>query len=364
MGGENILYFMALSNTFCYQSAIARALIDHFGGVAEVFRCSPNQLAKATRLPLYKVNLLLSHQTLKEAEKEVEWCFQQGVNIHTFHDETYPKRLYHCPDAPVVLYSKGTSELSPQKAIAIVGTRSATPYGVAITGQIVQNLASKGHHCTIVSGLAYGIDIAAHQAALSAKLPTIAVFACGLDNIQPSKHFSIAKKIEQQGACVSDFHSKATITKVNFIKRNRIIAGLVDGVLVVESKEKGGALITAQIAQSYDREVMAVSGRWGDPCSKGCNAMIREQQASLVTSVEDIEQQLGWTPALKEFSQHPIQLDLIDSGLLQALEQGVRSIDQLHRTTQLPLPELSTRLMHLTLKGLIHRLQQNQYCLC
>ena len=363
MSSGEILYLTALNNAFCYQSAAARALIDHFGTASEIFRHTADELHRATALPLSKITRLLSNSNLKESEKEVEWSKKQGIQTYAIHDPSYPKRLFHCPDAPVILYSKGVAELSPQKALAIVGTRSATPYGINTTAQIVQNLAARGHRCTIISGLAYGIDIAAHQAALKAHLPTIAVFASGLDCVQPVKHFSIAQKIVQQGACVSDSPSNTTIAKVNFIKRNRIIAGLSDGVLVVESKEKGGALITAQIAQSYDREVMALPGRWSDPCSKGCNTMIKKQQAILVSNVEDIEQQLNWAPALTNASSPPPN-DLIDAGLLQALEKGPLSIDQLHRTSQLPLSELSIRLMNLTLKGLIHRLQQNQYCLC
>ena len=364
MCGNELLYFTALNNTFRYQGATARALVDHFGSASGLFQNSADELQRITGLPLHKTTLLLSRQTLQEAEEEIEWCLRQGIRTHTLLDPSYPKRLFHCPDAPVILYSNGPAALSPEKALAIVGTRSATPYGISLTGQIVESLAARGHNCTIISGLAYGIDISAHQAALKANLPTIAVFAFGLDNVQPARHFSIAQKIAKEGACVSDFPSNTPITKINFIKRNRIIAGLADGVLVVESKEKGGALITAQIAQSYDREVMAIPGRWGDPCSRGCNKMIKEQQATLVSQVEDIEQQLGWTPSLRDASQAPpLQLDLIDAGILQTLEQGPLSVDQLHRITHLSLPELSTRLTHLTLKNLIRRPQQNHYCL-
>ena len=364
MSSEEIIYLTALNNTFRYQGGTARALIDHFGSASELFRLTTDELLRMTGLPLHKVSQLLSEQTLKTARKEVEWSIKQGIDTLTILDASYPKRLINCPDAPVILYRKGPATLSPQKALAIVGTRSATPYGLHITGQIVQSLSARGHQCTIISGLAYGIDITAHQAALRAGLPTIAVFAFGLDHIQPAQHFSIAQEIMRHGACISDFPSKTAITKVNFIKRNRIIAGLADGLLVIESKEKGGSLITAQIAQSYDREVMAVPGRWGDLCSTGCNKIIKEQQASLVSCVEDIERQLGWAPTLKEPSPVAIpQLDLIDSGLLQALQQGPLSIDQLHRISGLPLPDLSTRLMQLAIRGAIHRLHQNQYCL-
>jgi len=364
MSGDELLYLTALNLALRYRGGTARVLIEHFGAASEIFRQTATSLAKATGMASDITTQLLSTQNLRAAEAEINWSLEQGIKTHTIHDPSYPKRLFHCPDAPVILYQSGPANLDPPKALAIVGTRSASPYGLQITGQIVKSLAARGHQCTIISGLAYGIDISAHRAALEVGLPTIAVFAFGLDHIQPAQHIATAKKIMETGACVSDFPSKTTITKANFLKRNRIIAGLADGVLVVESKETGGALITAEIAQSYDREVMAVPGRWNDLYSKGCNTLIREQRAALVNKVEDMEQQLGWTPSITEtLTASMLERDLLDAGLLQALEQGPCSIDQLYRISRIPLPELSARLMRLTIKGSIKRLQQNQYCL-
>ena len=364
MGGDELIYLTALQLTFRFQGGTARVLVDHFGSPSHIFQHSADELSRLSGVPLHKTTQLLSVQTLKSAEEEIEWTLKEGIRTYTILDASYPKRLFHCPDAPVILYQKGAANLSVEKSIAIVGTRSATPYGVHITKQIVKSLASRGHQCNIISGLAYGIDITAHLAALEVGLPTIAVFAFGLDHVHPTAHRSIAQKVVQHGACVSDFPSKTEFTKSNFLKRNRIIAGLSDGLLVIESKERGGALSTAQIAQSYDREVMALSGRWIDPYSQGCNRLIRDQRAALVSKIEDIEQQLNWIPSLHSSPNTVLpNHDLIDAGLLNALEKGALSIDQLHRISQLPLPELSTRLMRLTLKGIIRRLQQNQYCL-
>ncbi|MCL2502343.1 MAG: DNA-processing protein DprA [Bacteroidales bacterium] len=364
MSGDELLYLTALNLTLRYRGGAARALVEHFGTASEIFRQTAAALSKTTGMTMDITTKLLSKQNLQAAEAEINWTHQQGIRTYTVCDPSYPKRLFHCPDAPVILYQSGPANLSPPKALAVVGTRSATPYGLHTTGQIIKNLAARGHDCAIISGLAYGIDIAAHRAALDAGLPTIAVFAFGLDHIQPAQHLATAKKIMEQGACVSDFPTKTMITKANFLKRNRIIAGLADGVLVIESKEKGGALITAEIAQSYDREVMAVPGRWGDLCSQGCNSLIREQKAALVNKVEDIEQQLGWTPSKTEVPAAFMQeRDLIDAGLLQALEQGPCSMDQLYRMSRIPLPELSARLMRLAIKGSIKRIHQNQYCL-
>ncbi|MCL1974297.1 MAG: DNA-processing protein DprA [Bacteroidetes bacterium] len=362
MSGDELLYLTALNLALRYRGGVARALTDHFGTASEIFKQTATSLSMATGMALAITSRLLSKQNLQDADNEINWTHKQGIKTHTIHDPTYPKRLFHCPDAPVILYQRGPATLSPPKALAVVGTRNATPYGLQVTAQIIKKLAARGDYCTIISGLAYGIDIAAHRAALEAGLPTIAVFGFGLDHIQPAQHSATAQKIVEHGACISDFPSKTTITKANFLKRNRIIAGLADGVLVIESRETGGALTTAEIAQSYDREVMATPGRWNDPCSRGCNALIREQRATLVNKVEDIEQQLGWTPSLPQASSNTGEKDLLDAGLLQTLEQGPCSIDQLYRTSGIPLPELSARLMRLIIKGSIKRIHQNQYC--
>jgi DNA processing protein len=339
--------------------------LDHFGSASAIFYHTALELSQITGLSAKITSDLLSEQNIIAAQNEVDKANKQGIFTHTLYGSSYPKRLAQCPDAPVLLYQQGPINLSGNKMLAIVGTRSATPSGIQTTERIVKELAQRGHNCTIISGLALGIDITAHKVALEIGLPTVAVFAFGLDHIQPVAHTSIAHIIAKKGACVTDFPSKTVVNKSNFLKRNRIIAGLADGVLVVESKEKGGALITADIAQSYDREVMAVPGRWNDVCSQGCNNLIRSQQAGLVSNVEDIEQQLGWTPSTTQKSNPTVSPsnDLIDSSLLQALDGSPQSIDQLHRISQLPLPELSARLMSLTVQGTIKRTHNHLYCI-
>jgi DNA protecting protein DprA len=366
MEERELVYLTALNLAFRYQGSVAQTLLAHFGEAEAIFHYTPDKLKQATGLTVQACQKLLASQTLTEARNEIEWTYKQGIKTYTIHSPNYPKRLKHCPDAPVILYQKGAVDLSADKILAVVGTRNATPYGEQVCHQLIHGLAKRGHQCIIVSGLAYGIDACAHKAALEAGLPTVAVFAFGLDNVQPSAHYNLAKSIEAQGACVSDFPSKTTVVKSNFIKRNRIIAGLADGVLLVESREKGGALSTASIALSYDREVMAVPGRMGDRSSEGCNNLIKNQGAALVQSVEDIETQLGWTPVLSASTPPtlPQERDLIDFGLLQSLQQeGPLSLDLLHRRSQIPLPELSARLMRLVLKGSIKRLSTNQYAL-
>ena len=366
MEERELVYLTALNSAFRYQGAIAQTLLAHFGEAEAIFQHTPHALRQITGLTAQACQKLLAPQTLAEAHKEIEWTHKQGIKTYTFPSPSYPQRLRHCPDAPVILYQKGPADLSNAKILAVVGTRNPSPYGEQATTQLIHGLAKSGHQCIIVSGLAYGIDAYAHRAALEAGLPTVAVFAFGLDNVQPSAHYNLAKSIQAQGACVSDFPSKTSVVKSNFIKRNRIIAGLADGVLVVESREKGGALSTASIAQSYDREVMAVPGRMGDRSSEGCNNLIKTQGAALVNNVEDIETQLGWTPvpSTSDPSALPQERDLIDFGLLQSLQQdGPLSLDLLHRSSQIPLPELSARLMRLILKGSIKRLSTNQYTL-
>ena len=366
MEERELVYLTALNLAFRYQGAIAQTLLAHFGEAEAIFQYTPDKLKQITGLTTQACQKLLAPQTLTEARHEIEWTHKQGIKTYPIHSTRYPKRLKHCPDAPVILYQKGAADLSAAKILAVVGTRNATAYGEQACSQLIYGLAKRGHQCVIVSGLAYGIDASAHKAALEAGLPTVAVFAFGLDNVQPSAHYNLAQRIQAQGACISDFPSKTSVVKSNFIKRNRIIAGLADGVLVVESREKGGALITASIAQSYDREVMAVPGRMGDRSSEGCNNLIKSQGAALVHSVDDVEAQLGWMPVRSSTSPLalPQERDLIDFELLQSLQQdGPLSLDLLHRRSQIPLPELSARLMRLVLKGSIKRLSTNQYAL-
>ncbi len=233
-------------------------------------------------------------EALEKAKRELEFIHKHQIGVLTQQDAGYPTRLKETPDAPYLIFTKGNVNLNEGKFLSIVGTRSATEQGKDITRQIVLDLAHKVPHLTIVSGLAYGIDIASHKAALEAGLPTIAVLGHGLDRIYPTVHRSVAVETLKNGGLVTEYPSETEPDGWNFVARDRIIAALSDATLVVESKVKGGALITAGLAMDYNRDVFAIPGRIRDVNSMGCNQLIRDQRAMLVTSADDIITALRW----------------------------------------------------------------------
>ncbi|HUM89274.1 MAG TPA: DNA-processing protein DprA, partial [Prolixibacteraceae bacterium] len=232
---------------------------------------------------------------LSKADEEINFIEKYGIKTFFYLDKDYPRRLALCEDSPVILFQKGTATLNQQKIISIVGTRNATDYGRQQTEELISGLASLGINILIVSGLAFGIDIAAHKAALKNNFQTIGVVGHGLDKIYPSMHANIAREmIASGGGVLSDFVSGSKIDPGNFPRRNRIVAGLADCTIVIESGEKGGALVTADIANSYNRDVFAYPGRTNDPFSKGCNNLIKQNKAALIESASDLIQFMGW----------------------------------------------------------------------
>lgn len=230
---------------------------------------------------------------LERARAELAWCDRAGVEVLPCTDPRYPRRLLSCYDAPYLLYRRGQADLNPARVLAVVGTRECTPYGLEVTERIVTGLASVA--VTIVSGLARGIDGAAHKASREAGLPTVAVLAHGLDSVSPRRHTGLAREIvDDGGALVSEYPSGITPEKFQYPARNRIIAGMADAVLVTESAARGGALITAGIAHSYERDVLAVPGRAGDRTSEGCNRLLTARVAAPVFSAADVLDYLGW----------------------------------------------------------------------
>lgn len=238
----------------------------------------------------------LRSSALDQAKDELRFTTASGITPLYFTDSAFPRRLDSCDDAPALLYAIGSCDLNYQHSVAIVGTRHATPYGTGFVDRLVADIAEAMPGTLIVSGLAYGIDIAAHKAALSHGLPTVAVLAHGLATIYPSSHRHIAAEIARTGGMLlTEYRHDAPVHRGNFLARNRIIAGIADCTVVVESAEKGGALVTAGIAQSYDRDVFALPGRISDPYSKGCNRLIANNGAALIQSAADLMDAMGWT---------------------------------------------------------------------
>jgi DNA processing protein len=281
-------------------------------------------------------------------------------------DENYPRRFRNCADAPILCYVNGTADLDPEKALSIVGTRNATDYGRQMCDELIRDLAGRGHQFLVVSGLAYGIDIQAHKSALKYRVPTIGVLGHGLDKLYPAAHARTARAMLENGALLTDFPSKTRIDPPNFIRRNRLIAGLSDATIVVESGEKGGALITADIAASYDRDICAFPGRAGDSCSKGCNYLIKRNIAALIENAADLEYVLGWEDPSR--AKAPVQQLLFQelSGEEQLLTDQFKRgekihIDQLCTGLEMPVGKVSSMLLGLEFKGVVETLPGNLY---
>lgn len=343
----------------------ARKLVSHFGSVEAVFQESYRNLVKIPGIGTGLASCITERSYLDLAEKETEYITRNKIKTYFYLDNDYPFRLRQCDDSPVVFFFMGDCDLDSAKILSVVGTRNATHRGREICEKIIGGLSDGNPDLIIVSGLAYGIDIFSHKAALANNLQTIGVLGHGFKTIYPSVHTSIAKSMVGKGGLLTDFLSDALPERNNFLKRNRIIAGLSDATLVVESGVKGGALITADIANSYNRDVLAVPGRPDDQWSAGCNALIRNNKAALVESSDDIEYFLNWK---SEKSKPPVQRSLFseldeNEKLIYELlvKQGEMNIDAICRTTGIPVYKLSSLLLQMEFKGLVKCYPGNLY---
>jgi DNA processing protein len=281
---------------------------------------------------------------------------KNGIKSYFLLDKEYPERLKHCEDSPIIMYFKGNANLNKQKIISIVGTRNATQYGKEHCNELVKNLQINGHNPLIVSGLAYGIDICAHKAALKNNLSTIAVLGHGLRTLYPASHKKFAREIIDSGGLLTEFSGKAKLDPSNFVKRNRIIAGMADATIVVESGAKGGSLITADIANSYNRDVFAFPGRVNDKQSIGCNRLIKTNRAALIENINDLEYMLGWEKHKKQAIQKQlfIELSADEQTVVDALKaEENSSIDIICLKTNFPMSKVSSILLKLEFSGLV-----------
>jgi len=363
---DPLLYKIAISLLPGIGGVLARNLIAYIGSIEGVFKEKFNALLNVPGIGEKNARKISNPEILKKAEEEIRFIDQNNIRVYFYTDKGYPRRLLQCPDAPVLIYVKGDINLDFDKVISIVGTRNATDYGKETCNNLVRSLSERNHRVLIVSGLAYGIDIQAHKSALQVNLPTVGVLGHGLDLLYPSLHADIARKMQENGGLVSDFPSKTKIEPPNFIRRNRIIAGLADATIVVESGEKGGALVTADIAFSYNRDVFAVPGRVNNFWSKGCNKLIRNNGASLIESVADLEYFMGW-----EKNDH--QADAFQKQLFPGLEPDEKIIcdvlnrnnpvfiDQVCAQTKLPVSKVSSLLLNLEFKGVVTALPGKMY---
>ena len=341
-----------------------RALLSHFGTAEAVFKAKKNHLVSVPGIGLKTAESILNKEGFDRAEQEMQFIEKYKIKPLFFTDENYPKRLKHCYDAPVLLYFKGHADLNNAKVISIVGTRNATPYGKELCQQLVSDL--KRHNVLVVSGLAYGIDVMAHKACLKENIPTVGVLGHGLDRIYPALHRTFAEKMLENGGLITEFPSGTNPDRENFPKRNRIIAGMADATIVVEASFKGGALITAEIANSYNRDVFAFPGRVHDEFSAGCNFLIKTNRANLISGIKDLEYILDWTENIqkKEHQQISLKLNLSEdekkvTDILD--ERGLTSIDELALAIKFPQSKLAITILGLEMQGIVIALPGKMY---
>lgn len=363
---NNLTYFIALTQISGIGDILAKNLIAYCGSAEAVFHEKADNLIKIPGIGKTLANNILRQNAIERAEKEIEFINKNNIKAISYIDGQYPKRLLHCPDSPIVIYYNGNVDLNAERILSVVGTRNITEYGKALCKQLLCDLAN--HGVIIVSGLAYGVDIYAHKAALENNIPTIGVLAHGLDRIYPSAHESTSEKMITNGGLLTDFISGTNPDKENFPKRNRIVAGIADATVVIESKEEGGSLITADIANSYSRDVFAFPGRVNDPCSKGCNSLIKQNKAALIQSANDIISMLGWDEKkeTKKNIQTPLFFNLSpEEEILVTIlkDKGNSRIDELCFNSKLSMSKVSSLLLNLEFSGVVQSLPGKVYSL-
>ena len=371
MNEQEIFYTMALTriSNFNFQQALelyrtvgsAQLIYEHRNDIGDIIKDGSPRLKEA---------LKDWDEPMKRAEFELKFMQEQQIRAITLNDNDYPQRLRECADAPIILYYKGNADLNQSKIISIVGTRQCTQYGIDLIRRFVSDLRRHCPEMLIVSGLAYGVDINAHRQALAQGYPTVAVLAHGLDHIYPYHHRDTAAQMLNHGGLLTEFMTQTNADKPNFVRRNRIVAGLSDAVIVIESKSKGGGLITADIAQSYNRAVFAYPGAVGMSCSEGCNNLIRDNVAALISNADDFVRAMGWQDETKrkEALSDGIERNLFpdlspeESSIVKQLQQtNDLQLNILSVKTGIPIGHLTALLFQLEMKGVIKPLAGGMY---
>lgn len=358
------LHLVGLSKISKLGPKTSRALISYCGGAQQVFRASREQLLSVPGVGGKIATNLLSQRSLSAAEEEMQFADRHKIEVISYLDAEYPQTLKNCHDAPLVIYKRGESNLNSQPAVSIVGTRKPSSEGRDIARKFATTFSHNGFN--VVSGLAFGIDGEAHGAAMRARGQTTAVLGHGLDQIYPRSHTGLARKIlESGGALLTEFPSGIGPEAYNFPARNRIISGMSYATIVIEAREKGGAQITARFAFDQNREVYAVPGALGSTTSVGCNRLIRDQVAKLVTDPEEILDDLAMIVKLKERYKGPEgvdpPLDEADKGLITVLKAGAAKAEEVAEKAHMTLDETYRRLLDMELNGLVRKGAGNNY---
>ncbi|RRD00980.1 DNA-processing protein DprA [Prevotella sp. OH937_COT-195] len=357
-----INYFSLSGLSLMYRkTGSALEILEHRNNIREVFPDASEKLVAGLRG---------LDDAMRRAEVEMDFCRKHGIMPLAMNDTRYPARLRECDDAPLLLFYRGNADLNQKRVVNIVGTRHCTAYGKDIVSRFVKELKNVCPNVLIVSGLAYGIDINAHRCAMQNGYETVGVLAHGLDQIYPPRHRDTAVRMTEQGGLLTEFFTQTNADKMNFVRRNRIVAGISDACILVESSARGGGLITARLARDYNRDVFAFPGRVGDMYSEGCNNLIRNNGAALVTSAQDFAEAMGWTDdaMLGKARRQGIERQLFpqmspdETLVFNALQkQNDMQINMISVKTNLPIAKITALLFEMELKGIVKPLAGGQY---
>ena len=360
----DLLYQIALTLIPNIGDVHAKALVNIYGDAQSIFKAKKKELESIEGIGAVRAGSIKNFSDFKSSEDEIVFIEKYKISTLFITDKNYPQRLLNCYDSPPLLYYRGNADLNSSKIIAIVGTRNNSEYGRAACENLIEGLANE--NILVVSGLAFGIDTIAHKAALKNNLQTIGVLAHGLDRIYPAQNKTLARQMAERGGLLTEFISNSNPDKQNFPKRNRIVAGISDAVIVVETGKKGGSLITAELGNSYNKDVFAIPGRIHDNKSEGCNYLIKNNKASLITGADDLLEMMNWRPAIKPALKKQrelfIELTVDEKAMVDILQQQVQvQIDELYFKSGLSSSAVAAALLMLEMQGIVASLPGKVY---
>jgi DNA processing protein len=357
------LYQIALTLIPNIGAVQAKQLVEHFGNAEAIFKAKKKDLSAVEGIGEVKAKSIKEFNQFQEAEDEIKFCEKHHIQTLFLKDEQYPQRLLHCYDAPTMLYYRGNANLNQTKIISIIGTRNNTDYGKLVVEELIEELQS--HQVLVVSGLAFGIDAIAHKLSVKNLLPTVGVLAHGLDSIYPAQHKSLAKDMLLNGGLLTEFKKGTKPDRYNFPQRNRIVAGMCDATIVIETDKKGGSMITAELAYNYNRDVFAIPGKVHDNKSSGCLKLIQQQKAVLLTGAEQLIQEMGWEEKKKQPKKQRelfIELTPEERIVVDVLKQKETvGIDELFLTTGLSSSSIAGAILSLELQNVVISLPGKVY---
>ncbi len=356
MNSDTLFYLLALQKVKNIGDISAKKLLRHFGSAQAVFEAAKHNEIEVQDIGSVMIRSLKNFNDWQRVTEEIKYIEQNQLKVVSIFDDDYPYRLQHAPDGPILFFYQGNADLNHRKMISVVGTRNMTSYGKRMVAEIIEGLVD--YKPVIISGLAYGVDVEAHLQALKYDLPTIGVLGHGFQRVYPAIHQKIARQMLENGGLISEFWHTDPVDRNNFLKRNRIVAGMSEAVIIIESAEKGGALVTADIANSYNRDVFAVPGRASDTFSKGCNNLIKNNKAALITEAEDIINMLQWTeekvkPASPQLNLF-VDLNEDEQAIFDLLQtEGKISLDEMSLRLKMPVSKLAQILLQMELNNIV-----------